>query len=192
MRIAIDLDGVLAEFNQSYENLLAELAGQPAETHDPDGPDHWFWDAKRYPDPIIARAWLQIEQDRYFWMSLPALDNMVHLVNAWPRLMQEHDVYFITVRPGKTAKYQSEVWLTRYLGILSTPTVIVLPPGAGKGEIARVLKLDALIDDRPECVDEAYRAGVPHVYLQDRNYNKHCNIGQRVQSLAQMFRDLRV
>lgn len=191
MRIAIDCDGVLVNFAHGYEKVLSAVAGTEPITHPAEGPDKWYWEHDRFTDAQVAEAWQRIHKDPYFWYNLPQLSNMEMLKWRWAGLMGAyHEVYFLTVRAGVAAKHQTEVWLASRLGPYSNPTVITLPDG--KGLIARALQLDAAIDDRPKNVEELVAAGVPRVYLQDRNYNRDCLVGTRVSTIEDMFEDLGV
>src|SRR5207247_11337260 len=59
------------------------------------------------------------------------------------------DVYFLTSRPGMCAKFQTECWLFgQGMKIPYIPTVLIL--NHGKADVVTALKLDAMIDDRPD------------------------------------------
>lgn len=180
MRIGIDVDGVLADFNSAYIKLLKALPGQNL-FPEPYTPDTWYYPEKLgYSKAQIDSVWADIKVNPYFWRDLePYNDDDGSTADTIREWMSKHDVYFITARPGVSAKRQTEHWLQAYLEPLSypTPTVLVTSDKAGACEI---LSLDHYIDDRRSnivdcatfCVHEA--TGVPTVslYLLDRQWNQ--------------------
>lgn len=147
MKIGIDVDGVLADFNTAFIARCIKVTGR-----DLFGPKFvpTTWN---YPESVgytreeVSAVWKDITEDRAFWYRIGWYMDVDQ--EALRRLCvdREHDVYFITARPGLQAKLQTELWLAPQ--IKTFPTVLIT---SHKGLAARTLDLDFYIDDRYENV----------------------------------------
>jgi len=151
MRIGIDVDGVLACFYAGYEDLIVGIDGRdlfgahrwPRET-----PPVWDWPQHYgYSGDVIAEAWKRIKASDTFWLTLPPMPE-IGTFQRWMGANTEHQVYFVTDRPGATAKRQTELWLMRY-GV-ACPTVII--SRKGKGIVCEALDLELYVDDKGENI----------------------------------------
>lgn len=184
-RIGIDVDGVLAAFNESFIPLMANFTGRNLF---PENfvPTTWNYpQTVGYTDKEVAAVWDWIVQSPDFWMNLGALPNFevfakwMSTLNPWT-----YELYFITARPGLAAKWQTEEWFYERLGM--TPTVII---SSEKGMVARALRLDFYVDDRLEnTADVTVLSPTTQVFLLDQPWNQHERPhGQRIERLGQMF-----
>lgn len=175
LRLAFDLDGTVADLHSALERevatLFPDLEPQDLElpdstsaelpvSEDPDSrpPDE---EADPPPDSTLrrltsvqqTRLWTHVQQTHDFWMSLDEI--VPGAIARLATLAQERrwEVLFITTRPqtaGDTVQRQSQRWLESQ-GFLM-PSVFVVR--GSRGKVARALRLDAVVDDRPEnCVD---------------------------------------
>jgi len=176
MRIGFDLDGVLANFVAAYQALTVKVAGK--DLFDPDdvnNPPCWNWPEHRgYSADTMKEVWQRIAASPNFWLSLePYWDRINTLALCIEDLEQNHDVYFITDRPGYRAKRQTESWLKMYLPYNDEavhPTVLL---ASAKGAAAKALKLDAYVGDNLDNVKDVLRESpMTRVYLLDRSYNQ--------------------
>lgn len=145
--IGVDVDGVLADFNRSFIELVVEetcrdlLPPRPFDIPVWNYPQYYG-----YTDSEVARVWEIIEQHPSFWARLSPytdiFDSSIYLRDA---MAAGHDVYFVTSRPGLTSKRQTETWLWQQG--FPNPTVLI---SSAKAAIAGALKFDAYIDDRWE------------------------------------------
>jgi 5'(3')-deoxyribonucleotidase len=154
LRIGVDVDGVLADFNTSFIERVIKVTGI-----DRFGkgfiPTTWNYpESVGYSPEEVAAVWEDIKGDPYFWRNLPAYAHTAQVLTYLSHLQHiGHDVYFITARPGVVAKKQTEEWLQykcrmQYLAAPS-PTVLI---SSNKGLCAQVLNLDIYVDDRVENV----------------------------------------
>jgi 5'(3')-deoxyribonucleotidase len=190
MRIGIDVDGVLADFNKMFIKRTIAVTGRdlfppwPFDIPCWDYPEHYGYSADE-----TSAIWKDIEHDATFWYSLDEYPGAFASVLELDRLdALGHDVYFVTSRPGIKAKKQTERWLISR-GIRN-PTVLI---SGAKGVIADVLDLEYYIDDRDKNVlDVAARRGAKtRTYLMNRPWNVQLtNLGSiiRVDSVEEMFR----
>src|SRR3990167_744303 len=153
MNIAIDIDGVLANFTTAYTKVAVEL-GLLAAPISPYDQSTWRFD---FPaDPV----WREIDQRWNWWKTLePIVANYeVSIINM---LISFNNVYFLTNRRsgkvGLSAKTQSEYWLGG-VGIDITHAQVITCEG--KGAVAAALGVTLAIDDKPENVVDIHTKGI--------------------------------
>lgn len=188
VRIGVDCDGVLADFNRAYMDLCVTTTGR--NLFPPNyAPHTWSYpEAAGYTADEISRVWAGIKLDPEFWLSLypmagahAAMDELV-MRSRWG-----NDVYFVTARPGISAKDQTERWLRSACGGAMTPTVLI---SSDKAMCAIALNLDHYIDDRWE---NALDVAQTHTrsYLLTQPWNTEFNAEEggitRVDTLADFF-----
>lgn len=199
MKIGIDIDGVLADFNRSFKELIKAQTGIELPPLNDSYPATWSYhtDAGVTEEQDNA-LWDYIGRSPFWGTLLPLKDAPAIL--AWLNTLgsEGHSVYFITSRNGDMAKYWTELWLR--LHGMETPTVLI---SSNKGNIAKGLRLDAFIDDRPENNYEVLQTAKktkssasqkpwkPRVYLIDAPYNRWAdqeeNYGRRVKTVKEVL-----
>ena len=166
MIIGCDLDDVLADFIGTFTSMAYCKFGRPVpETK----PADWEWSNFELSKEEIASLWRDIQTTENFWESI-AVERGVdrELVQS---LDDMHTLYFPTARAhtsGRPVSKQSAKWLNQNFNI-QFPTVFV---ASEKGPMARALKYDCFIDDRPKnCID--IKAALPNcrVYLKNSSHN---------------------
>ena len=172
LRIAFDLDGVLADMESALvaqsEALFGEAMTRRLETGAVDG----GVDAESAPDasashtddtPPLVRLRLTPRQQRRLWRHVQTIENFWEGLKELepgviPRLAsiaadRRWEIIFLTKRPetsGATAQLQTQRWLESKGFPL--PSVYVVQ--GSRGRIAASLDLDIVVDDRPEnCLD---------------------------------------
>lgn len=151
MRIAFDLDGVLADFASAYGAIARRLQPRPAtsvlglsQAGSQDGP---------VPARVERRIWREIQSTEDFWTKLDPIEP--HAVTSIHERAVRYgwDTFFVTQRPatvGDTVQRQTQRWLVEQGFAL--PAVIV--HRGPRGSLAAALELDFLVDDTVEhCVD---------------------------------------
>lgn len=168
MKIGIDLDGVLANFQHGYERVIKEASGR--DLFPPVEPPVWDWPQHYgYTGEEVSKGWDLIGQSTNFWRTLPPCEGaeifLEHLNRHWTS-----EVYFITDRSkGKDVQWQSAGWLEAYG--YTRPSVIVTPRHGVKGKIAKALGLDLFLDDKPENIRQIHSAGTTAI-LHRKSYNQ--------------------
>ena len=173
LRIAFDLDGVLADMESELVRQAELLFGEPMtrrlqERGDADPADTGTEGqaaAEAAPDnlqPLIRlnmtsrqqrKLWRHVESIENFWQTLEELEPGVIPRLAAMATERRWEIIFLTKRPetvGATAQVQSQLWLQSKGFTL--PSVYVVQ--GSRGRIAAALALDIVVDDRPEnCLD---------------------------------------
>ena len=171
MRIAFDLDGVLADlhtaFTQTALALYPELdrsvidapevgasppvdeEGEDTETEAPGLGVAAVAVDRRQTDAI----WKRLRATENFWQGLGEIERGA--IARLAKLADERrwEVLFITSRPtsaGATVQRQSQRWLER----MGFPLPSVYVVHGSRGSVAQALDLDVVVDDRPDnCLD---------------------------------------
>lgn len=153
MRTGFDVDGLLANFNSAFIELVIAVTGEDRFPPRPfDIPTWHYPQFYGYSDEQMdfehGPVWNAVRASKTFWAGLPpyawTLDVLDELAS---RRAHGSDIYFITDRPGFRAKEQTEFWL-HAMGY-DNGTVLI---SGQKHLCARALKLDVYIDDRFENV----------------------------------------
>jgi phosphoglycolate phosphatase-like HAD superfamily hydrolase len=139
LRVAFDLDGVLADLDRELARRIAELFGAPA------------------PAALTPRQqrrlWRHIGAVENFWETLDETEPGVVGRLGVSAAEGGWSVVFLTTRPevaGRAVREQSERWLEAK-GI-ARPAVHVVD--GSRGQVAEALNLDVVVDDRPQhCLD---------------------------------------
>ena len=171
MRIGFDLDGVLADLHTAFartaKQLYPELDDAAIESGDigsspPDTSDGQAAVEEAPPAPEqdvpLSRqqsdaVWAHLEAMENFWETLGEIEPGA--IRRLAQLAEDRrwEVIFITSRPnsaGLTVQRQSQRWL-RQLGF-DLPSVFVVH--GSRGRVCDALRLDVLVDDRPDnCLD---------------------------------------
>ena len=191
-KLGIDVDGVLAEFDKNFVKVLSHIGCEIVFPLDsPEFPDVWCWPEKwGATDAQIRAAWEYVKQSNNFWYELLTKPNTHHDISAL-RVAENrgHSIYFITNRPGDSAKRQTEDWLLARGWPL--PTVLVTIEGT-KHLAAEALGLDAYIDDNLANL-EGHPEGT-RLFLLDRPLNRHVDSSRytRVHTVKEMLEKLGV
>ena len=168
MRLAFDLDGVLADLETVLGEAAEKMYGQPGDDQaaDPAAPadDGTGSDAPPDDEPVPPlfhqlapadqrRLWRRVLETENFWETLNEIEPGAIARLAAIARERRWEVIFVTQRPasaGDTCQVQSQRWLAKHG--FELPSVFVLH--GSRGKLAAALDLDVVVDDRPEnCLD---------------------------------------
>lgn len=194
MRIGVDLDGVLSDWNAAFLCRLATVTGRYPEGL-PAGrfvPEVWDWPTRQtgYTPDEVRQTWASVHADPYFWQTLDPLPGAVAFLDRlwrWTSLQNwsggaSHEVYFLTKRDGLRVKDQTEHWLAAHGYGGRVPTVCIVR--GSKGDVAAACGLDAVVDDHVGNLEIIRAAkGDVDTVLYDAPYNRHATLAPRVATL---------
>jgi hypothetical protein len=159
---------VLADFARAYLEIEERVFGpaaaptRPGDPEDQEAAETTDDGGAAAADPVAAghalrrrrdTVWQTIEATPNFWTTLQPLDTgavrRIHELSV----REGWDVFFITQRPatdGETVQRQTQRWLVEQG--FELPSVLVIH--GSRGEAARALRLDYLVDDSARnCID---------------------------------------
>ena len=151
MRIAFDLDGVLADFAGAYDALTRRLLSRPATgvlALSGTGSS-----AGTASSGMERRIWREIQSADDFWTTLDPIEPDL-IASIHERAVQYRwDIFFVTQRPataGDGVQRQTQRWLVEH----GFPMPAVIVHASPRRQLAVALELDFLVDDAIEhCVD---------------------------------------
>lgn len=167
MKIAIDLDGVLVEWNHAFADLLQTMTGRPID-RGLGWPQVWRWpQAAGVTKDEIRAAWKFIDENPDWWAFLDATPDALLALTSGQllQLTNDHDVYFVTNR-WSSARRHSEAWLYQHLGTFHP----VISCTGNKGPLFDALDIDVALDDKPENLLSASKG--TRLVLIDAPYNQ--------------------
>lgn len=175
MKLAIDIDGCLADFNSAFHRLLVQAHGDRfPHGYAPHQPPVWEWPRYfGYTEEEEGIVWKAVHSSRTFWQELDEEPYGSEALHQLDRLSFDgHDIYFVTNRRGLKAKLQTERWLEAR-GMYN-PTVLL---ASNKIPILKSLGVDAFVDDKPETLLQASVHCWPtRVYQKLTSYNVQTRI----------------
>lgn len=159
MRVALDVDGVLANFVGSFTHLAADMGipGARALT----GADQPSLDFDFDTNPV----WERIHHSWNWWMGLAPLvtEGEVDLLNE---VIAKHDVYFITSRVrgrGLSAEWQTAHWLEGIGVSVGQRAHVIATRAETKGPLAAALDIPYVLEDSPANLESYRKCGVTAV-----------------------------
>jgi hypothetical protein len=146
LRVAFDIDGVLADFRTAFQQAAKEA-----------GVNTRALEESPSQDPLTSRdikaIWDYVKRTPNWWTRLQPYEpgqlvRLYELARRW-----KWEVVFMTRRPsteGDPVQFQTQWWIEQQ-GFYY-PAVVTVP--GSRGELANALRLDVIVDDQLlNCVD---------------------------------------
>lgn len=163
LRIAFDLDGVLADMDSALAAHAEVLFGKTRIGRAAPAPEPVIEASSNGPGPAPAhmdltarqrrRLWRRVAGVENFWLTLQEIEAGSVKRLAAVATERRWQIIFLTKRPataGLSAQVQSQRWLVEHG--FERPSAYVVK--GSRGLIAAALDLDVVVDDRPEsCRD---------------------------------------
>lgn len=184
IRLGLDLDGVIFDFNSHFVNLAR---GQYPGLSCPDVSNEWptKWDyLDEYLESWQLRAlWRHIcHYSPDFWYTCPRYSHSQALIEIAHQRADQ--LYFITSRQGPDVQWQTVNALKdvaphdeHYGGVIPTPNAEAKIP------IINALKLTHYVDDKKEtCQAVLQQCPATHVAVWDQPWNRDWNLPNRLKN----------
>lgn len=159
MRVALDIDGVLADFGSHFLNHL-------------DIPDKT--PARGWNDPRFTENFTKVHKDENFWLTIPRLID--------PEELDFIPVAYITARPIRT--HITKQWLKKN-GFPEAPVFTVGVNGS-KINAFKDSNAEIIIDDAVHNYVELNKAGCPCLLL-TRSHNEKFDAEYRIKSVNEVL-----
>jgi hypothetical protein len=174
LRIAFDMDGVLADMHAALEIEAERMFGEQGQST-VSALEEAIEQEPPAPPPVPPVLTLTAQQSEMLWQRVADTDNFWEglaetepgIVGRLARLADERrwEVLFITQRPqtrGAPVQKQTQFWLRRHG--FDFPSVYTTR--GSRGAIALALNLDVVVDDRFEgCVDVVHESSARPVLV---------------------------
>ncbi|HXG55012.1 MAG TPA: hypothetical protein VNJ03_06495 [Vicinamibacterales bacterium] len=164
LRIAFDIDGVLADFRSAFHDAARQCLRRDVVDVDD------LKSAGALADEDVKRVWEHVARATNWWMELAPYepDQIARLYELTRAAGWE--VFFLTNRPrssGDSVQFQTQRWLERQGFYL--PAVLTVP--GSRGDIANGLRLDLVVDDLVLNCVEVVSASPAKALLMQRDVN---------------------
>lgn len=142
---------MICDFNGGLARLLKRInPGVIVDTTASSFPDCWGWPTRYgYSKDDESRAWAEVRHSGLFWKSLFPLPNGYADLEHLNFMQKQHDIYFVTSRPGATAKRETEEWLRGHG--YDNPTVVICDSTL-KAKFVEAVGIQMVIEDKPETL----------------------------------------
>lgn len=175
MTIALDLDGVLANFVGAFNALAQQAYGWEA----PDVAPRWQWlrDCKGWTLSKEGRLWDHVANTPDWWAGVPEYPwtwDSLAIANA---LQVQHRLYYLTCRVGPTAWRATRAWLMAHGAHCPT----VLWTRGENVDVLRDLDVDVVVKDNPEFIAAARFGNLETLYVPSWPYTQDVNEGDPVE-----------
>lgn len=189
MKIALDLDGVLADFTKGMVPILNRHLEKPVDGRSV--PNRWNWSDLGATEKHVRNTWIDICDTEDYFERLDHLEGAVDLYVALQRGdLLGHELMFLTSRPqtkGKDVREQTARWIESKTG-LHKPNVVVVANASGKSEVLRLWETDFFLDDYAPMVIMAKHVCTPYMLRQPWNrYDEQAYSIRSVDRVAQFL-----
>jgi len=203
--IGMDIDGVLANFNETFRQKVIAVTGRNLFIEDGKEiefvnglePPCWNYvvEAYSYTKEENRACWDSVLQDASFWERLKPLSMAASAISYLKKLRSSGStIYFPTTRAGVNPHRQTADWLRLSMNF-TTPQVLICGLKHGKGGIAAGLHFTHFFDDKPEnCYEVREACPDASVFLVNARYNTwaHSELAQKritlIENPAQVLR----
>lgn len=186
MKVALDIDGVLADFITPFLRLLETRAGagsiDPASITDPSFLHHPF-----LTQELIVECMELVIADPDFWRTLAPLPTPQQW-RALADLKRDHPVVFITHRWVRST-YDIHRITCDWLASQGLSNAVVHFTQEKKSALVNRLGVQLFVDDRHENCEDVATATRTTVFMPHRPYNRTFNHPKvrRIQELDELF-----
>mgnify|MGYP001608882537 FL=1 len=189
MNIAIDIDGVLANFTQPFQSAVNSL--YPGRLEDGYAPKDFWYTEKLSSEESLA-ALTSTFQTHNLWTKLEPLPDAKELQTLLHELhMNAVDVIYATHRPktpGMSSLAQTNRWLIHNDLMRGNTTTVVVDKSQHKAHLYEILNVKFSVDDRPDTILACQAVPGHRPYLLERSWNVNDIHLPRVRSMQEFVK----
>lgn len=195
-KIAIDCDGVLANFIKAFTEEANKI--WPGRFK----PDYWQSHSQwNFPPELLSsketnQVWERIKATPNWWMRLDAHADSVGALAIFFWTHRYNDVYIVTSRVetvGASIAFQTDTWI-RACGVQPCHNhlgIVGIPNSDNKAMFYRISGMEFSIDDKSETVEmcDAELDPKKHkAFLLDRPWNQDAKVKNRVKTVEEYLK----
>lgn len=188
-KIAIDCDGVLANFTEAYASMANKF--WPGTFEHGFVPSNWNMD-DRLTAEQDERVWTAIKETPNFWLTLNAYSENVGYLASFLVGSKDNDLWIVTSRvqtAGMTVAKQTSKWISS-CGIMAIHNYLGIFPVENsnyKHKIYDYSDIEYSVDDKKETVELCDKVQGHKAFLLDRPWNQDASVKRRIKSLKEFF-----
>jgi 5'(3')-deoxyribonucleotidase len=178
MRIGLDLDGVVYDFNKAYIRILNRLTGSELLNAETFQPQSWHYDSSFYSDEVCEAAWKMPNVHDLFSEVKPLFG-----AKDFVRKLRSmgHDIVVLTTRPKEVRGLTMNMF---QLDFSFWPSFFFSASIADKMSV----KCDVYIDDHPDS--KAFVVAGKRLILMDAPYNRNLEVPIRCYTYEEILNKL--
>jgi hypothetical protein len=185
LKLAIDLDGVLAHFNASTDSIIRRLVPRFTTHEGIVYPSTWNWSDIISKDEWDA-IWDEINSNPRYWADIPPYEENVNsLIHFMDTTNDNVLIYYITSRKptgGVSVELQTWDWLNKHLLWFDyRTTLLVVHTAAEKVNLVRALNINGIIDDYVPTVESCRK--YCKSYLLNQPWNQSARQGYDINTV---------
>lgn len=173
LRVGLDVDGVLACFNDAFTSVTRELYGKPPVGHEP---GDWHYSDSGLSSEQIAAAFRTIHDIENFWLSLKPYEDSLEALRCFvARHASDTELFFVTARQpsaGASVSQQTLQWLYRQGVITDKLHVLAVTDTSSKVAFYSAASIRLSLDDKPFTVRSCLGSHGHTPYLLRRRWSE--------------------
>jgi hypothetical protein len=185
-KLAIDCDGVIADFSTAFRRHLMEVYDHLNLTRDPTS---WSWTDLGVTPEMFSKAWRAWEQKVNVWTEVPPTGDAYTLAYAIQEgRLDEAEVWFLTSRgrsAGDSVLAQTKEWVFWNVGV-DNANVIVVEHSSDKAAVVQALGMTHSIDDYPPTIIALNHQRHHDAYLMKRPWNEYERVAYDLPAVTDM------
>lgn len=186
MKIWIDIDGVLANFEKNINGVVNSI--WPGRLTAGYVPKDWH-----YADVLAKNewddVWSAVKKIPDFWFNSPTIEENVSTLRTWIETAA-HEIFYITSRMptgGVDSKAQTQLWLHKHGLYDGRQVVIAVDHASDKKEIIERYEIDLGIDDFTPTVQSLSSLSEHKCYILSQPWNADATGLDRVSSMKEFL-----